>query len=123
VQSRHPVTADDRGPRQVVMAVIAVVGGAPFGGRKDGPLCPGRGNCGQTTIVADSYMGMMFDSPNDSVVHSSGTIYFSNTTTELGTGPPGVGLAAFSARAARIGGRRLVLTVLVLPSRREAESV
>jgi gluconolactonase len=50
----------------------------------------------QQTIVADSYMGMMFDSPNDSVVHSSGTIYFSNTTTELGTRPPGVGLAAFS---------------------------
>jgi gluconolactonase len=50
----------------------------------------------QQTTVADNYMGMMFDSPNDSVVHSSGTIYFSNTTTELGTRPPGVGLAAFS---------------------------
>lgn len=49
----------------------------------------------QQITVADNYMGMMFDSPNDSVVHSTGTIYFSNTTTELGNRPPGVGLAAF----------------------------
>jgi gluconolactonase len=49
----------------------------------------------QSTIVADHYMGMPFDSPNDVVVHSNGTAYFSNTTTELGSRPAGVGVAAF----------------------------
>jgi gluconolactonase len=49
----------------------------------------------QATTVADGYMGMMLDSPNDLVVHSNGTIYFTNPTYELGGRPPGVGLAVF----------------------------
>jgi gluconolactonase len=48
----------------------------------------------QTTIV-DGYMGTMFDSPNDLVIHSNGTIYFTNPDFELGGRPPGVGLAVF----------------------------
>jgi hypothetical protein len=49
----------------------------------------------QSTIVADHYMGMTFNSPNDLVVHSNGTIYFSDPALELGNRPRGVGLAAF----------------------------
>jgi gluconolactonase len=49
----------------------------------------------QATTVADGYMGMMLDSPNDLVVHSNGTIYFTNPVYELGNRPPGFGLAVF----------------------------
>ena len=49
----------------------------------------------QATTLADGYMGMMLDSPNDLVMHSNGTIYFTNPTYELGGRPPGVGLAVF----------------------------
>jgi gluconolactonase len=49
----------------------------------------------ERTTVMDSYMGMMLDSPNDVVVHSNGTIYFTNPAYELGGRPPGIGLATF----------------------------
>ncbi len=49
----------------------------------------------EATIVADMYMGQNFDSPNDIIVHSNGTIYFSNPTFELGGRPPGFGPALF----------------------------
>jgi gluconolactonase len=43
----------------------------------------------EARIVADMYMGMKFDSPNDVVVHHTGNIYFSNPSYELGGRPPG----------------------------------
>ena len=43
----------------------------------------------EARIVADNWMGMKFDSPNDVVVHSTGNIYFSNPHYELGGRPPG----------------------------------
>ena len=46
-------------------------------------------------IIANMYMGQQFDSPNDIIVHSNGTIYFSNPDYELGGRPPGFGPAAF----------------------------
>jgi gluconolactonase len=49
----------------------------------------------EARIVADQYMGQAFDSPNDLIVHSNGTIYFSNPNYELGGRPPGVGPAVF----------------------------
>jgi gluconolactonase len=49
----------------------------------------------EVTTVVDNYMGMMFDSPNDVVVHSNGTLYFTNPNFELGNRPRGVGLAVF----------------------------
>jgi gluconolactonase len=52
-------------------------------------------NTKQATIVANMYMGQMFDSPNDIIVHSNGTIYFSNPNYELGGRPAGFGPAAF----------------------------
>jgi gluconolactonase len=47
------------------------------------------------TTLADTYMGKMFDSPNDLVAHSNGSIYFSNPNYELGNRPPGIGPALF----------------------------
>jgi sugar lactone lactonase YvrE len=47
-----------------------------------------------STVVAD-YMGTMFDTPNDLVLHSNGTLYFTNANFELDGRPAGVGLAAF----------------------------
>jgi gluconolactonase len=47
------------------------------------------------TIVANMYMGQQFDSPNDLVVHSNGTVYFSNPNYELGGRPAGFGPASF----------------------------
>ncbi len=41
------------------------------------------------------YMGKLLDSPNDLVQSSSGNIYFSNPTYELGGRPVGVGGAIF----------------------------
>jgi gluconolactonase len=52
-------------------------------------------NTKQATIVANMYMGQMFDSPNDIIVHSSGNIYFTNPTYELGGRPQGFGPAVF----------------------------
>jgi len=52
-------------------------------------------NTKQARIVANMYMGKLFDSPNDIVVHSNGTIYFTNPTYELGGRPGGFGPAAF----------------------------
>jgi gluconolactonase len=49
----------------------------------------------QPTTLADSYMGRMLDTPNDLVVHSNGSIYFTNPDFELGNRPPGVGRATF----------------------------
>ena len=46
-------------------------------------------------IVANMYMGQDFDSPNDIVVRSNGTIYFTNPDFELGGRPPGFGPAVF----------------------------
>ena len=44
----------------------------------------------QGRIVASMANGKMFDSPNDLIAHSNGTIYFSNTTYELGNRPKGL---------------------------------
>ena len=44
-------------------------------------------------VVADMAGGKMFDSPNDLIAHSNGTIYFSNTTYELGNRPKGLDAA------------------------------
>jgi gluconolactonase len=49
----------------------------------------------QPTILSDMYMGKLLDSPNDLVQSSSGNIYFSNPTYELGGRPVGVGGAIF----------------------------
>ena len=49
----------------------------------------------QPTILSDMYMGKMLDSPNDLIESSSGNIYFSNPTYELGGRPVGVGGAIF----------------------------
>lgn len=49
----------------------------------------------KATVLADTYMGTMLDSPNDLVAHSSGSIYFTNPNYELGTRPPGIGPALF----------------------------
>jgi gluconolactonase len=49
----------------------------------------------QGTTIADQYMGMMLDSVNDLVIHSNGSVYFTNTTYELGTRPIGAGLGVF----------------------------
>jgi gluconolactonase len=49
----------------------------------------------KATTVADSYMGMMLQTPNDLVVHSNGTIYFTNPPFELGGRPPGVTIPIF----------------------------
>jgi gluconolactonase len=43
----------------------------------------------QGRIVASTADGKQLDSPNDLVSHSNGTIYFSNTTYELGGRPAG----------------------------------
>jgi gluconolactonase len=47
------------------------------------------------TTLADMYMGKMFDSPNDLVAHSTGSIYFTNPNYELGMRTPGIGPALF----------------------------
>ncbi len=44
-------------------------------------------------VVADMADGKMLDSPNDLIAHSNGTIYFSNTTYELGARPKGLDAA------------------------------
>jgi len=49
----------------------------------------------QLTVLSDMYMGKMLDSPNDLIQSSSGNIYFSNPTYELGGRPQGVGGAIF----------------------------
>jgi gluconolactonase len=47
------------------------------------------------TILSDMYMGKMLDSPNDLIESSTGNIYFSNPTYELGGRPVGNGPAIF----------------------------
>jgi gluconolactonase len=50
---------------------------------------------GESRTVAAELMGRMLDTPNDLVVHSNGTIYFTNPPFELGGRPPGVGAGVF----------------------------
>jgi gluconolactonase len=38
----------------------------------------------QSKVVADNYMGKKLNTPNDIIVHSNGTVYFSNPPFELG---------------------------------------
>jgi gluconolactonase len=45
------------------------------------------------TVLVDMVEGKKLDSPNDLAVHSNGTVYFSNTTFELGGRPMGLGSA------------------------------
>jgi len=45
------------------------------------------------TVVVDMVEGKKLDSPNDLAIHRNGTIYFSNTTFELGGRPQGLGPA------------------------------
>lgn len=47
------------------------------------------------TVLSDKYQDKLLDSPNDLVQTSSGNIYFSNPTYELGGRPVGVGGAVF----------------------------
>jgi gluconolactonase len=49
----------------------------------------------QQKILASMYDGQLLDSPNDVVAHSSGAIFFTNPTYELGSRPAGVGPAEF----------------------------
>jgi gluconolactonase len=49
----------------------------------------------QPKTLADTYMGQPLDSPNDIVAHSSGAIFFTNPTYELGGRAVGVGPAEF----------------------------
>ena len=49
----------------------------------------------QPTTLASMYQGKLLDSPNDVVAHSSGAIFFTNPTYELGQRPSGVGPAEF----------------------------
>jgi gluconolactonase len=48
----------------------------------------------EKTVLLDKVEGKMLDSVNDIVVHSNGTIYFTNTTYELAGRPQGLGFAA-----------------------------
>lgn len=50
---------------------------------------------GAPTVLSDMYNGKMLDSPNDLYQTSSGNIYFSNPTYELGGRPVGTGGAIF----------------------------
>jgi gluconolactonase len=43
----------------------------------------------KSTVLVDMVEGKKLDSPNDVVIHGNGTIYFSNTTFELGGRPAG----------------------------------
>jgi gluconolactonase len=52
-------------------------------------------NTKEKTPLASMYMGQMLDTPNDLVVHSNGTIYFTNPSYELGGRQPGVGPGIF----------------------------
>jgi gluconolactonase len=45
--------------------------------------------------LADMYMGEMLDTPNDLVVHSNGSVYFTNRLAELDGRPVGYGTAVF----------------------------
>jgi gluconolactonase len=47
------------------------------------------------TTLASMYMGQMLDTPNDLIVHSNGSIYFTNRTAELGGRPADYGSAIF----------------------------
>jgi gluconolactonase len=49
----------------------------------------------QQTTLATMYQSQLLDSPNDVVAHSSGAIFFTNPTYELGQRPVGVGPAEF----------------------------
>jgi gluconolactonase len=49
----------------------------------------------EATVLADMFMGETFDSPNDLVAHSNGTIYFTNPDYENSGRPPGFGRAVF----------------------------
>jgi gluconolactonase len=49
----------------------------------------------RATPVAETYMGMQLDTPNDLVQHSNGSVYFTNPTNELDGRPVGVGPGAF----------------------------
>jgi gluconolactonase len=49
----------------------------------------------QPKTLASMYMGQMLDSPNDVVAHSSGSIFFTNPSYELGARPLGFGPAIF----------------------------
>lgn len=60
----------------------------------------------QGTTIADQYMGTMLDSVNDLVIHSNGSVYFTNTTYELGARPVGAGWGVF--RIDPLGGISLV---------------
>jgi len=47
----------------------------------------------KSTVLVDMVEGKKLDSPNDVVIHGNGTVYFSNTTFELGGRPQGLGSA------------------------------
>jgi gluconolactonase len=49
----------------------------------------------EPTVLADMYMGETFDSPNDLVAHSNGTIYFTNPDYENSGRDAGFGRAVF----------------------------
>lgn len=47
------------------------------------------------TTLASMFMGKMLDTPNDLIVHTNGTIYFTNRLAELDGRPQGHGTAVF----------------------------
>jgi gluconolactonase len=49
----------------------------------------------QSTVVADRYQTQMLNTPNDLVVHSNGTIYFTNPPYELDGRAPGAAIPIF----------------------------
>lgn len=52
-------------------------------------------NTKEPTTLASSYMEMLLDTPNDLVMHSNGSIYFTNPDYELAGRPRGVGPSLF----------------------------
>jgi gluconolactonase len=50
---------------------------------------------GEVRTLATEFEGQLLDTPNDLVVHTNGTIYFTNPPFELGNRPRGVGPGVF----------------------------
>jgi gluconolactonase len=50
---------------------------------------------GTSRTLATAFEGQLLDTPNDLIVHSNGTIYFTNPPFELGNRPRGVGPGVF----------------------------
>jgi len=67
------------------------------------------------SLIADKYQGLAFNSPNDAIVRSDGTIYFTDPTWQLGTRPAEIGFKGVY-RVDPQGNVRLVSQALVSPN-------